>query len=105
MFPFESTRDENKFHDSRLQNAMLFFNREQSRYFNQCYTFRVEKNLIFISESVKDVGNFKLSMEYSMLKGFQVNGREFVVEDGSISLERRSICSGLGPRWSDTIKG
>lgn len=72
---------------------------------NQCYTFRVEKNLIFISESVKDVGNFKLSMEYSMLKGFQVNGREFVVEDGSISLERRSICSGLGPRWSDTIKG
>lgn len=72
---------------------------------NQCYTFRVEKNLIFISESVKDVGNFKLSMEYSMLKGFQVNGTEFVVEDGSISLERRSICSGLGPRWSDTIKG
>lgn len=72
---------------------------------NQCYTFRVEKNLIFISESVKDVGNFKLSMEYSMLKGFQVNGREFVVEDGSISLERRSICSGLAPRWSDTIKG
>lgn len=58
-----------------------------------------------ISESVRDVGNFKLSMEYTMLKGFQVNGETEFVEEGSISLERRSICSGLGPRWSDTIKG
>lgn len=65
---------------------------------------RIEKN-ICISESVRDVGNFKLSMEYTMLKGFQVNGETEFVEEGSISLERRSICSGLGPRWSDTIKG